>query len=86
MVLVIFISLLCFISFFQKAENDRLKKASWPKYCNIVFFLFLIKIGSVGPEDQQIKPLTIITKHSILDVAAALEPPLVNYVPKKATS
>ena len=37
--------------FFQKAENNRLEKASWPKFCNIIF-LFLIKIGSVGPVDQ----------------------------------
>ena len=28
-------------------------KASWPKFCNITF-LFLLKIGSVGPVDQQI--------------------------------
>ena len=27
--------------------------ASWPKFCNIIF-LFLLKIGSVGPADQQI--------------------------------
>ena len=39
--------------FFQKAENNRLKKISWPKFCNIVF-LFLLKIGSGGPVDQQI--------------------------------
>ena len=39
--------------FFQKAENNRLKKASWPKFCNIIFLL-LFKIGSVGPVDQQI--------------------------------
>ena len=41
-----------FLSFFQKAENNRLKKASWPKFCNII--LFLLKIGSVEPVDQQI--------------------------------
>ena len=23
--------------FFQKAENNTLKKASWPKCCNIIF-------------------------------------------------
>ena len=40
-----------FFCFFQKAENNRLKKNSWPKFCNI--FLFLIKIGSVGLVDQQ---------------------------------
>ena len=33
--------------FFQKAENNRLRN------CNIIF-LFLLKIGSVGPVDQQI--------------------------------
>ena len=33
--------------FFHKAENNRLKKASWSKFCNIIF-LFLLKIGSVG--------------------------------------
>ena len=38
----------CYILF--KAENNRLKKASWPKFWNI-FFLFLLKVGSV---DQQI--------------------------------
>ena len=40
-----------FLFFFQKAENNRLEKASWPKFCNIIF-LFLFKIGSVGPVDQ----------------------------------
>ena len=53
MVLVIYVTLLCFISFlfffFQKAENNRLQKAIWPKFCNI--FLLLLKIGSVGPVD-----------------------------------
>ena len=42
--------------FFQKAENNRLKKANWPNFvifCNIIF-LFLHKIESVGPVDQQI--------------------------------
>ena len=45
--------ILHFLYFFQKAENNRLKKASWPKLCNIIF-LFLLKIVSVGPADQQI--------------------------------
>ena len=40
-------------AFFEKAEKNRLKKASWAKFCNIIF-LFLFKIGSVGPIDQQI--------------------------------
>ena len=42
-----------FFFYSQKAENNRLKKASWPKFCNIIF-LFLLKIGSIGPVDQQI--------------------------------
>ena len=55
MVLVIYISLLCFTSYFfyQKPEDNRLKKASWRKWCGIIF-LFLLKIGSVGPVDQQV--------------------------------
>ena len=32
------------IFFFQKAENNSLKKARLPKFCNIIF-LFLLKIG-----------------------------------------
>ena len=56
--LVIYISLLCFISsfvlfFFKKQKIIDLKKASRPKFCNIIF-LFFLKIGSVGPVDQQI--------------------------------
>ena len=27
--------------FFQKAENDRLKKANWPNFCNIFCFVFV---------------------------------------------
>ena len=42
-----------FISFFfQTAEINRLKKVSWPKFNTT--FLLLLKIGSVGPVDQQI--------------------------------
>ena len=50
------LSLLCFFFLFffiQKAENNRLKKANWPKFCNIIF-LFLLKAGSAGPVEQQI--------------------------------
>ena len=37
----------------QKADNNRLKKASWSKlFCNIIF-CFLSKVGLVGPVDQQ---------------------------------
>ena len=39
--------------FFQKAENNRLKKASWSKFCNIIF-MFLLKIGSVGPVNHKL--------------------------------
>ena len=42
-----------FFFFFKKQKIIDLKKASWPKFCNINF-LFLLKIGSVGPVDQQI--------------------------------
>ena len=38
--------------FLQKAENN-LKKASWPKICNIIFF-FLLIVVSVEPVNQQI--------------------------------
>ena len=59
--------------FFQKAENSRLKKASWPKFCNAIF-LFLLKIGSGGPVDQQISlgsPKQImILSHSYSDFHA----------------
>ena len=41
-----------FFFFFQKAGNNRLKNASWLKFCNNIF-LFMLKIGSVGPVDQQ---------------------------------
>ena len=38
---------------FQKAENNRFKKPSWPKFCNIIF-LFLLKLWSVGPVDSKL--------------------------------
>ena len=37
-----------FVFFFQKAENNRLKKASWSKSGNIIF-LFLSEIDRSGP-------------------------------------
>ena len=40
-----------FLSFFFISKSK--KKAGWPKFCNIIV-LFLLKIGSVGPVDQQI--------------------------------
>ena len=39
--------------FFPKVENNRLKKATQPKFGNIIF-LFLVQLGWVGLIDQQI--------------------------------
>ena len=36
-----------YLFFFQKAENHRLKKASWPKFIILIFC-------SIGSVDQQI--------------------------------
>ena len=47
-----FILFYFFFFVFQKAENNLLKKASRPKFCNIIFS-FLLKIESVGSVDQQ---------------------------------
>ena len=40
-------------TFLQIIENNRLKKASWPKFCNIIFLL-LLKVGLVVPVSLQI--------------------------------
>ena len=54
LVLVIYISFLCFIPyFFKKALNNKLITASWPKFCNVSFFVFA-KRRSVLLVDQQI--------------------------------
>ena len=57
LVLVIYISLLCltssFIFFFKKQKIIDFKKASRTKFCNIIF-LFFLKIGSIGPIEQQL--------------------------------
>ena len=44
---------MCFISFFffQKAENNRSKKANRPEFCNISFLL-LLKVRLVRPVDK----------------------------------
>ena len=48
--------------FLKKAENNRFKKkASQPEFRNIMF-LFLLKIGSVVPVDQQIK---LVSPHTL---------------------
>ena len=51
--------------FFQKTENNRLKKNSLPKF--YIIFLFLLKIGSFRPVDQQIN-LLILKLISILSL------------------
>ena len=48
--------------FFKKQKRIDLKKASWPKFCNTIF-LFLLKIGSVGPVEQQIN---LISRYTVL--------------------
>ena len=50
-----------FLSFFKKQKIIDLKKASWPKFCKIIF-LILLKIGSFGPVDQQINLVSPNTK------------------------
>ena len=42
-----------YLFYFMSIYFNRIKKTRWTKFCNIVF-LFLLKIGSVGPVDQQI--------------------------------
>ena len=43
---------LFFFFFFQKAVNNRLKKASWPKFCNI--FYYCLKQGRSGPQTNKL--------------------------------
>ena len=51
---IIYISLLSFtIFFFQKAENNISEKKLVGQSFGLLF-LFLLKIGSAGPADQQI--------------------------------
>ena len=47
-----FIMFYC-LFFFLRSKIIDYKTASWPKFCNTIFW-FLLKIGSVGPVDQQI--------------------------------
>ena len=61
--------------FLQKVENNKLKKkASWPIFCDIVF-LFLLKVGSIGPLNQRINfvlpyayPLKFICDHFYITI------------------
>ena len=50
MALVIYLFAMFYFFFLQKAENNRLKKASRSKFCNHSF-LFLLKVGSIGLVD-----------------------------------
>ena len=63
--LVIYISLLFYVLFFFKKQKIiDLKKASWPKFRNIII-LFSLKMESVGPLDQQINLVLPSNKNSI---------------------
>ena len=57
MLLKFVIYLICYVLFLfflcKKQKTVNLKKARGPKFCNIIF-LFLHKIGSVGPVDPHI--------------------------------
>ena len=44
----------CYFLFLQKAENNRLKKNPVGQNFVIIFFFFLLKVGSVDPTVQQI--------------------------------
>ena len=60
-----------FLFFFKKQKIIDWKKASWQKFCNISF-LFLLKIGSVWPVDQQINivsPNRTISTIIIIDIS-----------------
>ena len=75
LVLVIYMFVMFYFFLIQKAENNRLKKASWPKlFCNIIF-CFLPKVGSVGHVDQQTNfalpwafPLKFICDHFYISI------------------
>ena len=43
----------CYVSFLFSSKRRNQKKASWPNFV-ILFLLFLHKVGSVGPIDQQV--------------------------------
>ena len=74
MVLVICMFVKFCLFFLQKTEKKiDLKKASWPRFCNIIF-LFVLKVGSVGPIDQsnfvltQVFPLKLICDHFYITI------------------
>ena len=39
--------------FSSKSRKQQIKKNSWLTFCNIIC-LFLLKVGSIGPVDQQV--------------------------------
>ena len=59
-------NLLCFLSlfFFKKQKTIDYKKASWPKFFNIIFFFFFAENRSVGPVDQQINLVSPYIKNN----------------------
>ena len=54
-----------FLFLFKKQKIIDSKKTSWPKFCNTIF-LFLLKIGSVGPIEQQINLVSFYTMRYII--------------------
>ena len=61
--------------FFSKTQKIiDWKKASSPKFCNIIF-LFLLKIGSVGPVVQQINLVSPNILYQAIDDCARSNPP-----------
>ena len=55
LVLIIYISLLCFISyFFQKPENNRLKKKSVDQNFVILLFCFCLKQDHLSPQANKL--------------------------------
>ena len=66
-----FVMFYFFFFFFLKKQKIDLKKASWPKFCNIIF-LFFLKMGQVGPVEKQINLVSPKTKISHKNKTLAL--------------
>ena len=76
LVVVIYMFVMFYFFFLQiaKQKKKKIKKSQWPIFCNIIF-LFLLKVGSVGPIDQQINfillsvfPLKFICDHFYITI------------------
>ena len=81
LVLVIYMFVMFYFFFLQKAKQKQkkttkkqIKKSQWPIFCNIIF-LFLLKVGSIGPVDKQINfillsvfPLKFICDHFYITI------------------